>query len=230
MLNIATEQQPPNRCVQPKERRGMKRTFKILGLSLLIITQSCGLKNKNDNVPKIESSKTDLFDKYSNDSIRDRIFEIAYDNKSTAPSYIVFKAKDLNTGLIKEICCEVPFLTGAMHRELEIEYDSKGTEYIDSIILANRQENFEFKNEEALNNICFFEYPDYNRLLQIAEGINLDYYSKTFGKNDSTKLLYFETDTGFIQTTFTHIMFNCGIMTKRDCEASNNIWFVNPNR
>lgn len=208
----------------------MKLLFKILGLSIIIILQSCGLKNLNDKVSTNDSSETELFDKYSNDSIRYAIFEIAYDNKSTAPSYIVFKAKDLNTGLTKEICCEAPFLSGAMHRELQIEYNSKGTEYIDSIILANRQGVFKFKNKEALNNISFFDYPDSTKLMKIAEGIDLDYYSKTFGKNDSSKLMYFKTDTAFVQITFTHIMFKCGILTNRDCEAGNNIWFGDPNR
>ena len=205
----------------------MKHTFLIIGLNFLILLQSCGLRNQNDNSADKKLKETDLFDNYSNDSIRNANFKIAYDNKSTAPNYLVFKATDLNTGLTKEICCEAPFLSGAIHRELNIDFDTKGTDFVDSIIKSNSNRIFEFKSEEALNNISFKEYPNYDRLLQISKSIDLDYYYKTYGKNDSSKLIYFESDTGFVQITFTHIMFKCGILTRRDCEAGNNIWFGN---
>ena len=195
----------------------------------MIIIQSCGFDNQKNKQSKIEKTETNLFDKYSNDSIRSVIFKIAYDNKSTAPSYIVFNAKDLNTGLTKEICCEAPFLSGAMHRELNISYDTKGIEYIDSIILANRQGVFEFKNKEALNNISFYDYPDKETINKIAIKNDLDYYFEKYGKNDSIKFLHFEIDTGYIQESFAHIMFKCGIITSRDCIAGNNIWFGDPN-
>jgi len=205
----------------------MRQTIKIFGFILLIIILSCETKTKIDNLSNIDKPIKDLFDKYSNDSIRYKIFKSSYENNSTAPNYIVFKAKDLSTGLIKEICTEAPFLSGAMHRELNIEYDLKGTNKVDSIILANRQNIFEFKNKEALKNINFYDYPDYERIIQIAKGIDLDYYSETFSKNDSTKLMHFSSDTGFVQVTFSHILFNCGIKTTRDCIAGNNIWIGN---
>ncbi len=207
----------------------MKHMINILGLLLLIIIQSCDLKNQNDKGLTINKPEINLFDKYSNDSIRNMIFEIAYDNKSTVPSYIVFKAKDLNTGLIKEICCEAPFLSGALHRELNIEYDTKGTKYIDSIILVKRQGIFEFKNKEALKNISFYEYPNKEVIDKIAKKIDLDHYYREYGTNDSVKFIHFENDTGFVQETFAHIMFKCGIITSRDCVAGNNIWFGAPN-
>lgn len=207
----------------------MKHRIQILGFILLIITQSCGLENQSNNESKIEKPETNLFYKYSNDSIRSMIFEIAYDNKSTAPSYIVFKAEDLNTGIIKEICCEAPFLSGAMHRELKIKYNNEGTEYIDSIILSNRLGIFNFKNREALNNISFYKYPEKDIIDKTATEIDLDSYYKTFGKNDSIKFMHFKNDSGFIQESFAHIMFKSGIITSRDCIAGNNIWFGDPN-
>ena len=42
--------------------------------------------------------------------------------------------------------------------------------------------------------------------------------------------MFFETDTGFVQITFAHIMFNCGILANRDCIAGNNIWFGDINK
>ena len=41
--------------------------------------------------------------------------------------------------------------------------------------------------------------------------------------------MHFETDTGYTQKVFAHIMFECGIITSRDCIAGNNIWFGDPN-
>lgn len=204
--------------------------FKFLGLIIIILAQSCGLKNQNDKVSNNNQLQTDIFEKYANDSVRDRIFKIAYNNKSTAPSYIVFTAKDLNTGLIKEICCEAPFLSGAMHRELNIKYDKEGTEYVDSIILANRFETYEFSNKEALKNISFYEYPEKNIVDQLASKTDLESFHREFGRNDSIKFMHFENDTGFVQESFAHIMFNCGIITSRDCIAGNNIWFGDPRK
>ncbi len=205
----------------------MRQMIKILGFIFLIIIVSCQPKNKTDNSSTIGKSEKSLFDNYSNDSIRKQIFKSSYENNSTAPNYIVFKAKDLNTGTIKEICCEAPFLSGAMHREFNIKYDSIGINKIDSIILANRQEIFNFKNKEALKNINFYDYPDYKKIVQRAKRIDLEYYHKTFGKNDSVKLMHFSSDKRNEQVTFAHILFNCGIKTTRDCIAGNNIWIGN---
>jgi len=204
----------------------MRQIFNILGL--LIILQSCDLIIQNDNVQNTKSSDTDLFDKYSNDSIRERIYKIAYNHKSTAPCYIVFKAKDLNTGLIKEICCEAPFLSGAMHRELEIEFDTKGIEYIDSLVLIKRDSIFEFKNTKALENISFHSYPDIEAIKAIALLEDIDYFVENFGNNDSISSINFGNERGYLQEVFAHIMFKCGIITSRDCIAGNYIWFGDP--
>jgi hypothetical protein len=193
---------------------------------LLIIINSCASNDHQDKLSIKEKYFTNLFDNYSDDSIRAVNFEVAYNNNSTAPNYIVYKAKDLNTGSIKEICSEAPFLSGALHRELEIEYDEKGIKYIDSIALA--QNIYEFKKKEALDNINFFEYPNYERILEIAKGLDLEYYHNKFGQNNVPELKYFASDSGFVQLTFCHIMFNCGILTRRDCIAGNNIYFGNP--
>ena len=206
----------------------MKKTIKILIFLILTVSYSCGSNKHKDKLSNADKSTINLFDKYSNDSIRAINFEIAYDNTSTAPSYIVFKAKDLNSGLIKEICSEAPFLSGALHIELNVKYDTKGTEYIDSLILIQRQKVFEFRNIEALNNISFFDYPEYDRIIQTAKEVDLDYYYSRFGKNNVHELKHFESSSGFVQLTFAHIMFNCGILTSRDCVAGNNIHFGNP--
>ncbi|WP_129366947.1 hypothetical protein [Lutibacter sp. HS1-25] len=211
------------RCVQAEKRKMIKK----LGYIFLIIIVSCQPKNKTDNSSTIDKPEKNLFDNYSNDSIRKQIFKSSYENNSTAPNYIVFKATDLNTGLTKEICCEAPFLSGAIHREFNIKYDSIGIKKVDSIILANRQRIFNFKNKETLKNINFYDYPDYEKIIERAKQIDLEYYYKTFGKNDSVNSMHFSSDKRIEQVTFAHILFNCGIKTTRDCVAGNNIWIGN---
>ena len=207
----------------------MKQKFKILGLVILTIIQSCGLKNRTDNTVINTEPVIDIFEKYSNDSIRDQIFRIAYKNNSTAPSYIVFIAEDLNTGTKKEICCEAPFLSGAMHRELRKEYNEISSKYIDSLILEDKDKIFKFKNEEALENIGFKAYPDRETISKIALQNDLDYYFKKYGANDSIKSIQFDSDSALVQKIFAHVMFKCGIITSRDCIAGNYIWFGDPN-
>ena len=205
----------------------MNTKAKILGFLFLIIFYSCGSKDPNNN---IESKYLNFFDKYGNDSLRNKIFKIAYNNESTAPSYIVFKAKNLNTGEIKEICTEAPFLSGAMHHEFEMGYDLISSRFIDSLILANHERIFEFENEEALKNISFKEYPSRKRIEGIAESLDLDYYIKSFGSNENVKFMEFDKDEYFYQLAFAHIMFNCGIITSRSSMGGNNIWFGYPSK
>lgn len=202
----------------------MKQIIKILGFIFLAIIFSCQSKNKTDNSSTIDKPEINLFDKYSNDSIREQIFKSSYINSSTAPNYIVFKAKNLNTGLIKEICCEAPFLSGAIHREFEIQYDSIGTNKVDSIILENKLRIYDFKNKDALNNISFNDYPEYEKIIQNAKKIDLEYFHKKFGQTDSVQLMHFSSDNRNKQVIVAHILFNCGIKTTRDCLAGNNIW------
>ncbi len=208
----------------------MKLTSKILALLILLTVQSCGFRNSN-KTDLLENDTKNFFDKYSNDSIRNQIFKIAYRNTSTAPSYIVFIAVDLNTGKEKEICCEAPFLSGAMHRELGKGYNESDSKFIDSLILNNKSRVFEFKNNEALKNIGFDEYPDYDRIKKAASNNNLDYYFKKYASNDSIKSMNFiEDTTGFAQLVFAHVMFECGIITSRDCVVGNYIRFGDPSK
>ena len=187
---------------------------------LIFALISCESKIKVPKPTSIEKPANSLFDNYTNDSIRDLNFKTAYNNNSTTPNYIVFRAKNLNTGQTKEICSEAPFLSGAMHRELNIKYELIGEKYIDSLILVNSREIFHFKNKNVLKIMNFNNYPDYDSIVKIAKNIDLEYYLK----NDSLKLMHFGVNSKVEQTTFAHILFNCGINTKRDCIAGNNIW------
>lgn len=197
----------------------MKFSTKILLLSL-IISHSCNSSS---------TGETSIFDKYATDTHRNKIFEIAYKNNSTSPSYVVFKAKNLVTGVEKEICCEAPFLSGAMHRELNKGYESDDIKFIDNLILRKKSSVFEFRDTSALKNIRFDTYPYFETIEKIANRNDLDYYFEKYGTNDSINSMHFEDNSGYDQEVFAHIMFKCGIITSRDCIVGSYIWFGNPN-
>jgi hypothetical protein len=201
---------------------------KIFGVFILWIVISCEFKRPIETSVQTLAQEVKIFDKYTNDSLRNYIFEIAYKNESTAPSYVVFKAKNLNNGEIKEICTEAPFLSGAMHLEFGMGNDLKSDRFIDSLILANPGRIFEFKDENALKNISFNEYPTKNKIEEIASTLDLDYYINSFGSNENVKFMEFDQAEYFYQLSFAHIMFNCGIITSRGSIGGNTIWFGYP--
>lgn len=207
----------------------MNMKARILVFLILVIFYSCGRKNSGNKIEKAKGEITSVFYRYGNDSIRDKIFEIAYNNQNTSsPSYLVFIAKNLNTGEIKEICTEAPFLSGAMHHEFGMGHDLKSSQFIDSLILGNSKRIFEFKEKKALENISFNEYPSKERIEEITSKLDLDYYIENFGSNENVKFTEFKEDEYFLQLSFSHIMFNCGIITSRSSIGGNTIWFGYP--
>tara|TARA_R110002020_G_scaffold94234_2_gene226939 strand:+ start:1294 stop:1953 length:660 start_codon:yes stop_codon:yes gene_type:complete len=207
----------------------MNTKAKILVVLILGIFYSCERKGSGNNTKKNKVELKNVFSKHGNDSVRNKIFEIVFNNQnSSSPSYLVFIAKNLNTGEIKEICAEAPLLSGAMHHEFGIGHDLKSSQFIDSLVLANHERFFEFENEKALKNISFTEYPSRKRIEEFASTLDLDYYIKNFGSNENVKFMEFDKDEYFYQLAFAHIMFNCGIITSRSSMGGNNIWFGYP--
>ena len=207
----------------------MKRKAKILGLLILVITYSCGRKDSDNNKEKATVKISNVFYKTGNDSVRNKLFDIAYKNQNTSsPSYLVFIAKNLNTGETKEICTEAPFLSGAMHHECGMGYDLKSSQFIDSLILGNSKRVFEFKEKKALENISFNEYPSKEKIEELASKLDLEDFIKDFGSNENVKFMEFKEDEYFLQLSFCHIMFKCGIITSRSSVGGNTIWFGYP--
>lgn len=207
----------------------MKRNAKILGLLILVIIYSCGRKVSGNNIEKAKVEIPNVVYNLGNDSVRNKLFEIAYKNgDSSSPSYLVFISKNLNTGEIKEICSEAPLLSGAMHHEFGMGYDLKSSQFIDSLILGNSKRIFEFKERKALENISFNEYPSKERIEVLASKLDLEDFIKDFGSNENVKFMEFKEDEYFLQLSFCHIMFKCGIITSRSSVGGNTIWFGYP--
>jgi hypothetical protein len=133
----------------------------------------------------------------------------AFNNKSTAPNYIVVIVKNLKTGMMKEICTVAPFIQGAIGHE---------TGNWSANCKKNRRRYFEFAKDIALLNISFDLYSK-------AE---LDTFEKTFDVADVIKKvktgeLTNKTFTGSQkeQIMFAHLMFNNGIMMTQGSWAGN---------
>lgn len=65
--------------------------------------------------------------------------------------YIVVTVKNLNTGVVKEVCTYTDFLKGAIYHEYGVVNDEKR-------LRNNKQLYFQFKDTAALNNIGFDSY------------------------------------------------------------------------
>jgi len=190
----------------------------VILLSLLtLLTFFCGQTgNKRNSMEAQTSIKT-------KDTISEtqkfKMFCAAFENQSTAPNYVVVKVKNLNTGEVKEICTEAPFVKGAIYRQTgKFSFQTNCNDY------PNRY--FEFSADSALWNISFdlysiSELEEYAKTIyvekivqQIKEG---KLQEKTFGMDK--KQTWQETRRE--QIMFAHIMFNNGIMMTRGCDAGN---------
>ena len=60
------------------------------------------------------------------ESVKYHHFLAAVTNQSTFGYFTVILVKDLNTGIVKEICTKGNFLSGAVHTELKADYDASG--------------------------------------------------------------------------------------------------------
>ena len=175
--------------------------------ALLSIVLFCQLLALSDFSIK-SSTQTDLENtKYQN-------YLAAANNLSTFSYFTVVRVKDLNTGIVKEICTKGNFLAGAVHRELHVDYDGKGLQKVYDFIASKKDRYFEFKSKEALDNISFFDY-DSELLFKIRSKYNfttaIDYINKC--KAFSIRLPDKE------MKAFAHILFNKGYLT-----GENNCW------
>jgi hypothetical protein len=154
------------------------------------------------------------------DSVKYEMYVKGIETFSTAPYYIVIKIKNQNSGDLKELCTEAPFLSGAIKREFNCDYSQA-----DSLAIAHKDRYFEFSNDSALWNISYDLY-SISDLEKYEKSINLDEMvaeiksqklkGKTFPMSDTRK------DK---QVMLAHLLFNKGIMTRRGCVAGNIVSF-----
>ena len=114
--------------------------------------------------------QTSLFE--VSDDEKSNLFIKAFENQSTSPSYLVFKARNLNTDKTKEICTTSTDLWFALIIENpnELNIDSLGKTY-------SLYRNISFKDTNALNRINFDNYDS-----QTPNEINLEITNNEQGK------------------------------------------------
>ena len=140
-------------------------------------------------------------------------FIAALKNESTFNYFTVIKVKDINSGVTKEICTKGNFVSGALHIELNADYDYKGAQKVLSFAKSKRDRYFEFKNKKALDNISFFQY-DSNYLDKVQRKFNFDNIVKSIKRDKKFSISLPDKE----MTTFAHVLFNRGIMSgESDC-------------
>ena len=201
---------------------------------LLLLTISCGRVN-NNKLPTNTTIETEITESIAEEQKTELISEeqkvkmycAALNNFSTAPNYVVITVKNLNTGEIKEICTEAPFLMGAVTRQTGKNTSTvsrNGVLYVGSTVCEDYPNRyFEFSKEDALENISYDLYSE-SELNNYAKNINVtDVVQRV--KNGTLRENTFCYDNyekcRKEQIMFAHLMFNSGIMMTRGCVAGN---------
>jgi hypothetical protein len=153
-----------------------------------------------------------------------KMYYDAFQNNSTSPNYVVFKAIDLQTNLSKEICCESDNLFRAFIEDNISDTDTltfkityyKTLELYDSISNSPSFDySFSFKSTQSLKNIGYYDY--------FSDSV--DYYLKNTGtiinsikKNyDPDKRLLLKDYAKNDNLYLIHVLFKNGIFCWRDC-------------
>jgi len=171
----------------------MKVLISILALVLTLPLTSYQHKIDRDNDLEIE--------KYLN-------FLAAVKNSSTLSYFTVIKVKDINSGVTKEICTKGNFVVGAIHRELNLDYDRLGLSKAFEYARSKKDRYFEFKNKEALENISFFGYKT-ELVKRIQAKYNFDKTVDIIKKKKEFSIRLPDDE----MKAFAHILFNKGYLT-----------------
>ena len=140
-------------------------------------------------------------------------FLAAIGNSSTFNYFTVIKVKDLNSGVTKEICTKGNFVSGALHIELNADYENKGENKVLRFAKAKKDRYFELKNKKALENISFFDY-DTNQLSKVQANYDFDKIASLIKKDKKFALRLSDNEMKY----FAHLLFNKGYMTgESDC-------------
>lgn len=142
-------------------------------------------------------------------------FLSAIQNNSTNNYFAVITVKDLNSGRVKEICSKGNFISGAVYRELKLDYDSISDKKVYDYFKLKTTRYFEFRSKAALKNINFYNYNE-NLIKQIASEFPIE----TICKQIDVSGQYFVEIEGKRMKALAHVLFNRGYMTgESSCEG-----------
>ena len=141
-------------------------------------------------------------------------FVEAFKNCSTFSYFTVITVKDLKDNITKEICVKGNFVNGAVHIELDLDYNSSGDRRVEQWALAKKDRYFEFKRRKALENISFFSYDT-----ELMRAIQKKYdFDSVISRIRKTKKFSIELPDDEMKA-FAHVLFNKGYLT-----GESNCW------
>ncbi len=143
------------------------------------------------------------------DSLIYKNYVYAVTNDGTFQYFLVLNVRDLNTGIIREICTKGNFLDGALHFEKKMGYDSVCKKDIEAFQIENKQRYFEFGDSVALRNIGLQEY-SIEDLNKFEEMNNIDSLALEINKRGSWRHAIYDDKTMLL---YAHSLFNRGILT-----------------
>jgi hypothetical protein len=167
----------------------LKKWICVLPLFSIIFLLSCTSSSHNKNA------------KFSN-------FLKAIKNSSTFSYFTVVTVKNLNTGEVKQICTKGNFVSGALHMELNADYDNKGERKVLRYAKKRKDRYFELSNKKALENISFFDY-DETMLAEVKKEYDIDQLVATI-ENEHKLDIRLPDDE---MRALAHILFNKGYLT-----------------
>ncbi len=148
----------------------------------------------------------------------------AIKNESTIQYFLVVKVKNLNTGQVREYCSKGNFLKGAIHREYQLDYNSKGIEEAYNLAITNKERYFEFKNDSAIWNIGGVWTYSMEELSLLENKINFDSLATQIGKSGKWSREISDDKTMIM---YAHCLFNRGILTGENNCFGGTLMFIN---
>ncbi|WP_338377210.1 hypothetical protein [uncultured Flavobacterium sp.] len=122
--------------------------------------------------------------------------------------FLVVKVKDLNTGNVREICTKGNFLSGALHKEYNLDFNEKDATKLYKVMLENKERYFEFKDTTAINNLGIHKY-SVEDLQKFEKKHNIDSIANSI-KNKKWNMFLSDDKTMLL---YAHSLFNRGILT-----------------
>ena len=148
----------------------------------------------------------------------------AINNAGTFQYHVVIKLKNLNTGVIREVCTQPDFLEGALHLEYNLDYDYNARTKIKKLAIKNKDRYFEFKNYSAIANVGVEDY-SIAELEKLEKEVNFDSIVRIIKKKKDWAIRLDEKEL----IMYAHALFNRGILTGENNCLGGKLIYVNRN-
>jgi len=150
-------------------------------------------------------------------------FLASVNNSSTFSYFTVVTVKNLNTGVVKEICTDGAFVAGALHMEYDSNYTGGADKRIEALLHNNQRRYFEFQSLKALYNVSFDTYNP-----TLAQKIDKRIIDAIVEKINRTKTYSIRLPDDEMKA-LAHALFNRGYMTGESNCFGGELFYVDRN-